>query len=260
MGIHEVWHKTPFVLHATPFFSSLPFSSLSSSPGSPPSFASPSSVVPPSPVPLLKKTPDFLPHALSACGAVKDLQHFVENFEGCVLKQSARNTVFSDGVQTAPVMLVGEAPGAEEDRLGKPFVGLSGKLLDLMFQSIGLSRLHNLYISNIVPWRPPGNRTPSTLEVQQCLPLIQRHIGLVKPRIIVAIGAVACKALLDTKEGITRLRGQWFAYQNPYLPHATPLMAMYHPAYLLRSPSHKKHAWHDLQALQKKIHEEEVSL
>ncbi|MGL4824994.1 MAG: uracil-DNA glycosylase [Alphaproteobacteria bacterium] len=197
---------------------------------------------------------------LRSCGSLEALRQALESFEGCALKQTATQTVFSDGSpQRAKVMLVGEAPGADEDRLGKPFVGLSGQLLDKMFRAIGLSRQDNLYISNIVPWRPPGNRQPTSGEIAVCLPFIERHIGLVNPPFLVALGGTACKAFLQKTEGITKLRGRWFPYQNPYLDKPIPLLVTYHPAYLLRSPGQKKEVWKDLLTLQDALRNQAVS-
>ncbi|MGL5719682.1 MAG: uracil-DNA glycosylase [Alphaproteobacteria bacterium] len=197
---------------------------------------------------------------LQSCGSLEVLRQALESFEGCALKQTATQTVFSDGSpQRAKVMLVGEAPGADEDRLGKPFVGLSGQLLDKMFRAIGLSRQDNLYISNIVPWRPPGNRQPTSGEIAVCLPFIERHISLVNPPFLVALGGTACKAFLQKTEGITKLRGRWFPYQNPYLDKPIPLLVTYHPAYLLRSPGQKKEVWKDLLTLQDALRNQAVS-
>lgn len=188
-----------------------------------------------------------------ACLTREALQTALQAFEGCPLKHTALNTVFADGNPQAAVMLVGEAPGADEDRLGRPFVGMSGQLLDKMFQCIGLNRAENLYISNILPWRPPGNRQPTPNEVRSCLPFIERHISLINPQILVAVGGTACKALLKSTEGITRLRGKWIAYQNPYLDRPIKTLAIYHPAYLLRSPAQKRYLWQDLLMLQEAL-------
>lgn len=180
---------------------------------------------------------------------LKDLKEIMLNFEGCSLKKTALNLVFSDGKPTAPLMIIGEAPGADEDRQGRPFVGLSGQLLDKMFSTIGMNRSENMYITNVVPWRPPGNRTPTPSEVAICLPFLERHIELVSPKYICFIGGVAVKALLNTTEGIIRLRGKWHGYKTPHLSSPIPALAMYHPAYLLRSPSKKREAWRDLLTL-----------
>ncbi len=179
-----------------------------------------------------------------------ELRQIIENFDGCALKKTATNTVFGDGNPNAGVMLVGEAPGADEDLQGKPFVGRSGKLLDLMFETIGLTRAENLYISNIIPWRPPGNRQPTTAETTICMPFIQRHIELVNPKHLVFVGGVSAKTLMDSKEGIMRLRGKWVEYQSPGLKGPIKAMPIYHPAYLLRSPGQKRRAWQDLLTIQ----------
>lgn len=182
-----------------------------------------------------------------------ELRAALDQFEGLSLKRSATQMVFSDGNPKAKIMLIGEAPGEDEDRIGKPFVGRSGQLLDRMFAAIGLSRDENIYISNIINWRPPGNRSPSDAEIALSLPFIKRHIELIAPDIIVFVGGVSTKALLETNQGITRLRGQWKEFQTENMPAPIPAMAMLHPAYLLRSPAQKQLAWQDLLKLQKRI-------
>lgn len=199
--------------------------------------------------------PDTLRTALKEVTSLQALVTFIEAFEGCALKQTARNTVVSDGNPAAPVMLIGEAPGAEEDAQGKPFVGRSGQLLDKMLEVVGLSRTsvepeRSVYIANIVPWRPPGNRVPSPEEVAVCLPLIERHIALVNPKLIVLLGSTAMRALLNLKEGITRVRGKNYAYTNPFLTAPVQTLPTFHPAYLLRSPGQKRQAWEDLKKIQ----------
>jgi uracil-DNA glycosylase len=154
--------------------------------------------------------------------------------------------VFADGNPEARVMFVGEAPGADEDRQGLPFVGVSGQLLDRMLASIGLDRATGFYITNIVFWRPPGNRTPTTNEIAVCLPFLERHIELVAPKVLVCLGGPSAKTLLGRAEGITRLRGQWHSYASPRMAAPIDAMAVFHPAYLLRSPAHKREAWRDL--------------
>ncbi len=166
-------------------------------------------------------------------------------FEGCALKSTATNLVFGDGNPTARLMLIGEAPGRDEDRQGLPFVGVSGQLLDVMLGHIGLDRT-SVYITNILPWRPPGNRQPTAAEVMACLPFIERHIELVAPKILVFLGGTAAKTLLRRTEGITRMRGRWFDYAPPSSRETVPAMATYHPAYLLRQSPQKRAAWHDL--------------
>jgi uracil-DNA glycosylase len=174
-------------------------------------------------------------------------------FEGCALKHTAMNLVFADGQAGAPIMLVGEAPGEDEDRQGKPFVGVSGQLLDKMLASIGLSRQENVYISNILFWRPPGNRSPTDSEIAACLPFAERHISLHRPKALVLLGGVAVKSLLRTKDGITKIRGRWFDYQPEETGQPIPTLAMYHPAYLLRQPAAKRQAWADLLRLKQFI-------
>lgn len=168
----------------------------------------------------------------------------IQAFEGCELKALAMNTVFADGVPDAEVMAIGEAPGADEDLQGKPFVGLSGQLLDKIFGSIGLSRAKNLYITNILPWRPPGNRQPSPAEVTMCLPFVRRHIQLVSPKTVILVGGVSAKAVLGRDEPITRLRSRW--HENVLEGMATRFIATYHPAFLLRSPAQKAAVWQDM--------------
>lgn len=173
-------------------------------------------------------------------------------FEGCALKQTATKLVFADGNPDSGLMLIGEAPGADEDRMGLPFVGVSGRLLDRMLAAIGRDRT-GAYITNILPWRPPGNRQPTPAEMALCLPFVQRHIELVRPRIIVLIGGTSAKTLLGTAEGIMRLRGRWFDYRSPGLERPVPALATFHPAYLLRAPAQKREAWRDFLALKRKI-------
>jgi len=167
------------------------------------------------------------------------------------LRETATNLVFCDGVPESGLMLVGEAPGADEDRLGRPFVGQSGQLLDRMFASIGLNRERDFYLTNILPWRPPGNRTPTDAEIALFTPYVLRHIALVQPRCLVLLGGVAAKTLLRTREGITRLRGRWQRLPDP--PAAPPALPTLHPAYLLRSPAAKREAWADLVLLRRTL-------
>lgn len=188
------------------------------------------------------------------CTTIVELEEAVRAFEGCALKRTAKNTVFADGVPGAPVMVVGEAPGADEDRLGKPFVGVSGQLMDRMFDAIGMSRGRDLYITNILFWRPPGNRTPTLAEQAICLAFTRRHIELARPKLLVLAGGTAAKAVLDTAEGIMRLRGKWTTLK---LDDGTevPTMPTFHPAYLLRTPASKRQSWLDLLAIDEKLRE-----
>lgn len=182
--------------------------------------------------------------------SLAELRERLLRFEGCGLKATATQLVFGDGNPNAEIMFVGEAPGADEDRQGVPFVGRAGRLLDKLLASIGLDR-SKVYIANIVPWRPPGNRTPTPLEVAACLPFIRRQIELVDPKILVCLGAPSAQALLGGKEGILRMRGRWCSY----LCGAKEIraIAMLHPAYLLRQPAQKRLAWQDLRLLAKEI-------
>ena len=186
----------------------------------------------------------------ASAGTLDDLKAALSGFEGCNLRFSARNTVFADGNPAAPVMLIGEAPGREEDQQGLPFVGRAGQLLDRMLAAIGLDRTQ-VYITNIIPWRPPGNRTPTPHEVELCRPFIERHVRLVRPRVIVLLGNVATKALVGTDKGILSTRGTWFEIAVEDQP--VPALATLHPAYLLRNPAAKKLAWADLLALSDRI-------
>lgn len=178
--------------------------------------------------------------------SLEDLREALEKFEGCGLKATATQLVFSDGAPGARVMFVGEAPGGDEDRIGKPFVGRAGQLLDRMLAAIGLDR-SKVYIANVVPWRPPGNRTPTLQETAICLPFIQRQIELADPDLLVCVGASSAQTLLGVKDGITRARGKWFDYPNGN--RTIKALAMFHPAYLLRQPAQKRWAWRDLRAL-----------
>lgn len=182
-----------------------------------------------------------------------ELEAAVRNFNGCSLRKTATNTVFAQGVAESRLMFIGEAPGAEEDRNGVPFCGPSGKLLDLMLSFIGLHRAENFYITNTLFWRPPGNRQPTAQELEICRPLVEKHIALVNPRILVLVGGTATSAMLKDTRGITRLRGQVFSYQNEYMPSPVPVHVIYHPSYLLRQPLAKKQCWGDLLALKQAI-------
>jgi len=150
-------------------------------------------------------------------------------------------------------MIIGEAPGADEDKQGKPFVGMSGQLLEKILATIGLSRQTNFYISNIIPWRPPGNRQPTPNEIAICLPFIERHIELIAPKFLLLTGSTSNKALLRAKEGITQLRGQWHIYQTPTTKESIEALTIYHPAYLLRSPLKKREMWKDMLTLKQKL-------
>lgn len=177
-----------------------------------------------------------------------ELEAAVRAFDGCAIKKTASKTVFSDGNPEGRVMIIGEAPGAQEDRQGIPFCGPSGHLLDLMLAAIGLDRT-SVYISNTVFWRPPGNRQPSQEETSICLPLVEKHIALANPDLLILTGGTATNTLLRKDTSISRLRGKLYEYNNQYLVKPLPACLMYHPSYLLRQPSHKRFAWHDLQLI-----------
>lgn len=189
----------------------------------------------------------------AAATSLAELEQVVRDFEGCALKRTATNTVFADGVPDAPLMVIGEAPGADEDRLGRPFVGRSGQLLDRMLASIGSDRHRNAYITNILFWRPPGNRKPTADEIAICLPFVWRHIALLAPKVVMLSGGTAASALLGRVEGITKLRGRWFDLEVEGLDRPVPALATYHPSFLLRSPARKGEAWRDLLSLQSKL-------
>ncbi len=182
--------------------------------------------------------------------SLEALRALMENFDGCALKSTATRLVFADGNPQARIMFVGEAPGREEDIEGLPFVGRSGKLLDRMMAAIGLDR-SSAYIANVIPWRPPGNRTPTPQETQICLPFIQRQIELVDPDVLVTLGNPSTQTLLSTREGIMKTRGKWFDYDTG--SRVIRALATFHPAYLLRSPSYKRLAWQDLRAIAKAL-------
>jgi uracil-DNA glycosylase family 4 len=191
--------------------------------------------------------------ALANAAATLDaLERAVAAFEGCALRQTATSTVFADGNPAARLMLIGEAPGAEEDRLGKPFVGRSGQLLDRMLAAIGIDRTA-AYITNVLYWRPPGNRKPTPAEIAACLPFVERHIALVRPAVLVLCGGTAASTLLATTEGITKLRGRWFDLAVDGLDRPVKTIATYHPSYLLRSPERKREAWRDLLTIQEEL-------
>ena len=189
------------------------------------------------------------------------LREIMDNFDLCPLKKTAANTVFGAGNPAAMIMLIGEAPGADEDRQGLPFVGVSGQLLDRMLASIGLDS-DSVYITNMLAWRPPGNRKPTAEETTMCLPFIRRHIELVAPRILVFVGGTSATTLLERRDGITRMRGRWFEYPPGGTVDAAsandtdgaiPAMPIFHPAYLLRQPALKRLAWIDLLAIKARL-------
>ena len=181
--------------------------------------------------------------------SIEELKAEVEAFDGCLLKRTATKTVFADGNPDAEVMIIGEAPGEQEDLSGIPFCGPSGKLLDNVLASIGLTCAENLYISNTIFWRPPGNRTPSTEEVAICAPLVKKHIALKKPKLLVLAGGVA-SSVLEVNMSVSKMRGKFHDYNNEYLEQPTKAVVIYHPSYLLRQPSQKAQAWKDMLMVQ----------
>jgi uracil-DNA glycosylase family 4 len=188
----------------------------------------------------------------AASATLDELRGALESFEDCALKQTATNLVFGDGGPDARVVLIGEAPGAEEDRQGVPFVGQSGQLLNRMLASIGLPRAQ-VFISNTVFWRPPGNRSPTTAEIAACLPFVERIVELVDPELLVALGGAAAKSVLGINESVGQLRRRWLSFSTPRLARPVPTKVTFHPAYLLRSPGQKRLAWHDMLEIKRKL-------
>jgi uracil-DNA glycosylase family 4 len=188
----------------------------------------------------------------ASADSIEALAARVAGFEDCPLKRTATKTVFIDGNPAAPIMFIGEAPGADEDRIGRPFVGRAGQLLDRMLAAIGLDRAA-VQITNVIYWRPPGNRKPTTAEIAACMPFVLRHIALAKPQVLVLCGGTAASALLPISDGITRLRGRWFDLAVPGLDAPVPTLPMFHPAFLLRTPERKREAWRDLLALKARL-------
>jgi uracil-DNA glycosylase len=182
--------------------------------------------------------------------SLADLEALLATFEGCGLKVTAKNLVFADGNPEGRLMFVGEAPGGDEDRVGRPFVGRSGQLLDRMLAAIGLDRTQ-VYIANVVPWRPPGNRTPTPQEIAICKPFIERQIELADPDILVCLGGPSAQTLLDVRDGILKTRGRWFSYATGR--REIRAFATLHPAYLLRQPLQKRLAWRDFRALKRAL-------
>jgi len=205
----------------------------------------------------IKSLADWVAEAESLAAGADSLQALksaIESFEGCPLKQLCEKTVVYDGTLAAPVMVLGEGPGGQEDRLGLPFVGKAGQLLDKMLAAIQLDRKSNTFISNVNYWRPPGNRNPEADELAVCRPFVNRMVDLAQPKIIIATGGVAAKTLLDTKTGIMRLRGSERPFETPARTQV-PLIPMFHPAYLLRRPQDKSRAWRDLLLVQARLAE-----
>ncbi len=194
-----------------------------------------------------------------SCKTLEDLKTALSAFDGCALKKTATNLVFGDGNPEADVMFIGEAPGADEDRQGLPFVGVSGQMLDRMLGFIGLDR-DNFYITNMLYWRPPGNRTPTDAEVATCLPFLAKHIQLVSPKVLVLVGGRSAKSLLQTSQGITKLRGRWSEVTLDGFEWPIPALPTLHPAYLLRNSAQKRYAWRDALILRERLDELGIAL
>jgi len=215
----------------------------------------------PEPLPQRAPTSFAVPPAASGgareiaarCKTLDALKAAVESFEGCALKVTAKNTVFADGHAGASVMLIGEAPGRDEDLQGLPFVGRSGHLLDRMLNAIGLDRSSSAYITNVIFWRPPGNRPPTPDEAAICAPFLLRHIELKQPKVLVLLGGTPVKHVLNVEEGITKIRGRWGRFVSNGIE--IPVLPTFHPAYLLRQPGAKRQAWQDLLSLKLKLRE-----
>ena len=192
-------------------------------------------------------------HLATEAQSIEALRAALLAFEGCALKATATNLCLFDGNPEAKVMIIGEAPGAEEDRQGRPFVGAAGQLLDRMLAPIGLDR-QTVYITNLLFWRPPGNRNPTAAEVAACLPFLERQVELVDPSHLLLLGASSVRTLLARQEGILKLRGRWAHYQHTGLSRPIPAMPTLHPAYLLRQPAQKRLAWRDFLAFAQAFH------
>ncbi len=221
--------------------------------------ATPPQHTPPSATPRPSHSGSVDANAIAAaCQTLEELRQAIETFPGCALKNTANKTVFADGVAGSSVMFIGEAPGREEDLQGLPFVGAAGQLLDRMLHAIGRDRTC-VYISNILNWRPPGNRAPTVDEAMTMLPFIKRHIILAQPAVVVLLGGTSAKYLLDTTTGIMRLRGRWaeVSLDEGGAAHL-PALPTLHPAYLLRQPAHKRLAWQDFLALKARLDEIEA--
>ncbi len=233
----------------------------------PPAPAAVTEVAPPSPAVRRPTPPIAISASPPAAGAhvgdarklaeaattLDELYAAIDAFEGCALRKTATHTVFADGIPHSPLMIIGEAPGADEDRVGKPFVGRSGHLLDKMLAAIGLDRQRDVYISNILFWRPPGNRKPTDDEIATCLPFVWRQIALNAPQVVLLSGGTATSAILRRSEGITKLRGKWFELSVPGLDRPVPALTTYHPSFLLRAPPRKSETWRDFLELQSKL-------
>jgi len=216
-------------------------------------FAPPAAPSPPRVTPRPKPATGSAGASAGEAATLVELEAVVARFEGCTLKRTAKRLCFKRGRDDARIMLIGEAPGRDEDLEGKPFVGRAGQLLDRMLEAIGLAEEH-VYITNTVYWRPPGNRTPTPEEVEACAPFLARQIELLSPQVLVLLGAAAAKSVLGRTEGITRLRGKWLIYSCA--GREVPTLATLHPAYLLREPQHKRLVWRDLLMLKEGLEQQ----
>jgi uracil-DNA glycosylase len=200
---------------------------------------------PAAPLASANETQSSAQRIAAAATTIEEIRAALEGFDGCPLKATATNLCLFDGNPAARIMVIGEAPGAQEDRQGKPFVGPAGQLLDRMLAAIGLDR-GQVYITNLLYWRPPGNRNPTPGEIATCLPFLERQIEILQPKLLLLVGGMSAKTLLNRSEGILKLRGRWADYHHPRLPHPIPALPTLHPAYLLRQPAQKREAWRDL--------------
>ena len=250
MGVDELIDDQPIDRYAAAAIPraavAVPSPSANSQPARPAASASPGQPLAPS-----EGARDAIAIARDA-NSIEDLRERLETFEGCALKFTATNTVFADGDPASDIMFIGEAPGVDEDRQGLPFVGASGQLLNRMLSALGRERT-SIYISNILFWRPPGNRSPTAAETAACLPFVQRHIELARPKVLVFLGGSSAKTMLDRTEGIMRLRGKWFDYMSEELGTPIPAMPTFHRAFLLRQSAQKREAWRDFLAIQEKL-------
>jgi len=184
-----------------------------------------------------------------------ELKEALEKFDGLSLSRTASQIIFAEGISSSKVMLIGDTPGANEDRAGRAFIGASGQLLDKMLNAIGLSREENIYLTYLINWYPPGNRLPTESEISLCMPFIQKHIELIKPEIIICLGDITAKTLMQTKQSITRIHGKWENYSSDNLEKPIPAVALFRPEYLIASPAQKGKAWADLLKIKSKIAE-----
>lgn len=242
----EVLPPTPVVDNAT--------SARAAAPPTPPAVRTPVEPAHRVAIPLPSSVGSLGARDLAAkCQTLDELRDAVSKFDGCGLRQTAKHTVFSDGNPHAPIMFIGEAPGRDEDLQGLPFVGRSGALLDRMLNALDLERAQHAYITNVIFWRPPGNRTPTPEEAAICAPFLVRHIELQQPKVLVLLGGTPVKHVLQLDDGITRTRGKWGTYRSK--AGDIPALPMFHPAYLLRQPSAKRQTWQDLLSLKAKLRE-----